>query len=71
MKKRLLSILLLIMGLSTINLMGQNAIGAKRYVLFEHFTNASCGPCASQNPVFEEFYSNHRTDARHITFHTS
>jgi hypothetical protein len=45
--------------------------GAKRYVLFEHYTNASCGPCATQNPVFEAFYEEHLIDARHIEFHTS
>lgn len=47
-----------------------SAQGAKRYVTFEHYTNASCGPCAVQNPVFEEFYEEHKSDIRHITFHT-
>ena len=27
---------------------------ATKYVLFEHFTQASCGPCASQNPGFQD-----------------
>jgi hypothetical protein len=26
---------------------------ADRYVLFEHFTNTCCGPCATQNPYFQ------------------
>ena len=30
---------------------------AKRYTLFEHFTQASCGPCAAQNPAFAAFFA--------------
>ena len=67
MKKNLfLFFLTLLMG-SALN---AQSIGAKRYALYEHFTNASCGPCASQNPVFEAFYEDHLIDARHIEFHT-
>lgn len=45
---------------------------AARFVLFEHFTQASCGPCAAQNPAFESGILNPNPDkVRHIAFHTS
>ena len=68
MKKLLL--LLLVVPLFSYSLNAQ-AVGAKRYTLFEHFTQASCGPCAAQNPIFAAFYGEHLADARHIAFHTS
>jgi hypothetical protein len=45
---------------------------APKYVLFEHFTQASCGPCAAQNPAFETniLQANPGT-VRHIAYHTS
>lgn len=47
MKKVLLASFL---GLST----GLGAVHAQqRLVLVEHFTQASCGPCASQNPALK------------------
>ncbi|MGB0838733.1 MAG: Omp28-related outer membrane protein [Chitinophagales bacterium] len=42
----------------------------KKYVLLEHFTNASCGPCADQNPAFDELYREHITNVHHISYHT-
>lgn len=42
-------------------------------VLIEHYTNAGCPPCASQNPVLEELTNtgdNHNKVA-HIAYHTS
>jgi hypothetical protein len=30
---------------------------SQRFVMFEEFTNASCGPCASQNPAFDALLS--------------
>lgn len=42
---------------------------AKKYVLFEHFTNTGCGPCASQNPAFRAFYEKNTDRAHHIAFH--
>jgi hypothetical protein len=30
-----------------------SAFGQNRLVLVEHFTQASCGPCASQNPALK------------------
>ncbi len=44
---------------------------ARRIVLFEHFTNASCGPCASQNPVFDaNIASKNNGNYLHIAYHT-
>jgi archaellum component FlaF (FlaF/FlaG flagellin family) len=46
-------VLLLVVGLLPVFLWGQ----AQRTVLIEHFTNASCGPCAAQNPDFHALLS--------------
>jgi hypothetical protein len=44
---------------------------ARRIVLFEHFTNASCGPCASQNPLFQEnIYEKNTGAILHLSYHT-
>ncbi len=41
-------------------------------MLFEHFTQASCGPCATQNPGFESTILNANPQTvRHIAYHTS
>ncbi len=43
-----------------------------KYVLFEHFTQASCGPCAAQNPAFKTtILDANPQKARHIAVHTS
>ena len=44
---------------------------ATRRVLFEHFTQASCGPCASQNPPFAALLANNTTKAVKIAYQTS
>ncbi|MFN3939689.1 MAG: hypothetical protein ACK4IY_03815, partial [Chitinophagales bacterium] len=44
---------------------------AKKYPLFEHFTQASCGPCASQNPFFSALYEENESRTHHIAYHTS
>ena len=45
---------------------------APKYPLFEHFTQASCGPCASQNPTFQaNIMDKNPGVARHIAYHTS
>lgn len=44
---------------------------AKKYPLFEHFTQASCGPCASQNPFFQAVYEANMSNMHHIAYHTS
>jgi len=59
----LLAILLMFMGFQSY---GQ---GAKKYVLYEHFTNTGCGPCAAQNPIFKQFYDANTDRAHHIAFH--
>jgi hypothetical protein len=44
-----------------------------RRVLIEHFTNASCGPCASQNPILNALLIDGDNPAKiaHIAYHTS
>lgn len=43
-----------------------------RHVLFEHFTNASCAPCAQQNPVFDTaILAKNLYYVKHVAFHTS
>ncbi|MCS6916711.1 MAG: Omp28-related outer membrane protein [Chitinophagales bacterium] len=45
---------------------------AFKYPLFEHFTQASCGPCASQNPGFQStILDPNPHSVRHIAYHTS
>lgn len=40
-------------------------------VVFEHFTNASCGPCAAQNPGLEAVMNNNKLKATSIKYHVS
>ena len=40
-------------------------------VVFEHFTNASCGPCASQNPGLEAVMNNNKLKATSLKYHVS
>ncbi|HAG05757.1 MAG TPA: hypothetical protein DCG68_02730, partial [Cryomorphaceae bacterium] len=44
---------------------------ATRLVLFEEFTQASCSPCASQNPAFNTLLSGNTTKAISIKYQTS
>lgn len=45
---------------------------APRYVLFEEFTQASCPPCAAQNPGFEaNILDKNPATVRQISYHTS
>ena len=44
---------------------------AKQYTMFEHFTQASCGPCATQNPAFQSVYVNNIANVHHVAYHTS
>lgn len=65
MKKALLTTFL---GLTT----GLGAIYAQqRIVLLEHFTQASCGPCASQNPALNALLDNNLTKVVAIKYQTS
>lgn len=45
---------------------------APHFPLFEHFSQASCTPCAQQNPTFQSTILNpNPLVVRHITYHTS
>jgi hypothetical protein len=63
MKKALLSSLILISGVT--------ASFGQRLVLLEHFTQASCGPCASQNPALNALLDNNTTKVVAIKYQTS
>ncbi|MDZ4682841.1 MAG: T9SS type A sorting domain-containing protein [Saprospiraceae bacterium] len=57
-------VLLLVVGLLPVFAWGQ----AQRTVLIEHFTNASCGPCAAQNPDFHALLSDNTTNVVAIKY---
>ena len=44
---------------------------AKKLIMFEHFTQASCGPCAAQNPAFQAVYIKNKHNVNHVAYHTS
>ena len=44
---------------------------AKHYAIFEHFTQASCGPCAAQNPAMQATLNANVGRVHHISYHTS
>ena len=44
---------------------------SQRFVLLEEFTNASCGPCASQNPAFDALLTANAAKCTSIKFHTN
>jgi Secretion system C-terminal sorting domain/Outer membrane protein Omp28 len=64
MKKTIIILSLLVSAAFTF---GQS----QRMVLAEEFTNASCGPCASQNPAFDALLNNNADIATSIKYHTS
>ena len=67
MKRVLLLVFVLGLLLPVQNLHAQ----ARKIVLFEHFTNASCGPCASQNPIFDQnIRSKNKGNYIHVAYHT-
>ncbi len=43
----------------------------QRMVLLEHFTQASCGPCATYNPLVKQYFDNTSTPAVAIKYQTS
>lgn len=50
----------------------QSEAQAPKYAMFEHFTQASCGPCAQQNPGFQSsILDPNPGTVRHIAYHTS
>jgi hypothetical protein len=68
MKKTTTTLALLVLLLQVYSAQGQ----AVKYVLFEHFTQASCGPCATQNPAFQDgILTNNVGTVHHIAHHTS
>ncbi len=68
MKKTLLLLLLLAFAAQP----REAAAQARKMVFFEHFTQASCGPCASQNPAFQEnIMESNKGSILHVAYHTS
>ncbi len=65
--------LLIIFALSALMLWADDGVAqtmTKKYVVFEHFTNASCPPCAIRNPIFKENFEKVQSSAHHIAYHT-
>lgn len=44
---------------------------SQRFILIEEFTNASCGPCAAQNPAFDALLSNNTSKCTSIKYHVN
>jgi hypothetical protein len=44
---------------------------SQRFVMFEEFTQASCGPCAQQNPAFDALLQANPTKCTSIKYHTN
>lgn len=44
---------------------------SQRMVMLEHFTQASCGPCATANPIIHNVLMNNQDIMTSINFHTS
>lgn len=64
MKRNLLIVASLLMLIS-LKVSAQN----ERILLFECFTNASCGPCASQNPALDALINNNADRIAAIKYH--
>ena len=62
--KKLITLLLLLMATSIFSYSQ-----TQRLVLIEEATNASCGPCASQNPGFDALLSQNRDKLTAIKYH--
>jgi len=65
MKKFYVSLSILIAMMGTVY--GQS----QRLVLFEEFTQASCGPCAQQNPTFDGLLNSNAAKCTSVKYHTS
>lgn len=69
MKKFTSTYILIVLGMLSATSFAQVA---KKYVIFEHFTQASCGPCASQNPAFQDnILKKNEGLIHHMAVHTS
>jgi hypothetical protein len=44
---------------------------SQRTALLEHFTQASCGPCATYNPLVKQYFDNNPTNRTAIKYQTS
>ncbi|MBK7028379.1 MAG: hypothetical protein IPH45_03855 [Bacteroidales bacterium] len=62
MKKLLLSFLVIILTTFTF-------AQTQRYIIVEEFTNASCGPCAAQNPAFQALMAANTSKCTYVTYH--
>ncbi|MFA6924613.1 MAG: Omp28-related outer membrane protein [Bacteroidales bacterium] len=66
MKNKIRLLIFISLAGFTVNSYGQ----ARKYVLFEHFTNTGCGPCAQQNPIFQKNILNkNKGKMFHIAYH--
>lgn len=63
MKRKLLLLLLLVPVLSIAQ--------TQRMVMVEHFSNASCGPCAAQNPALNTLLGNNTSKAVSLKYQVS
>ncbi len=66
MMKKYILIPLLLIGTSLLV-----SAQTQRLVLAEEFTNASCGPCASQNPAFDALLAANPTKITAVKYHTN
>ena len=64
MKKIIYSVILVLFIFTSLN-------AQTRKVLFEEGTNASCGPCASSNPILIAWLLNHPVQAISVMYHAS
>ena len=65
MKKNFLTICAMVV--LSVAVFGQS----QRFILFEEFTQASCGPCASQNPAFNALLNANTAKCTSIKYQTS
>ncbi len=63
--KRFYSLTLILLAVLSISLNAQYV----RRVIVEEATNASCGPCAAQNPTFQKWLSNHLDRVIPVIYH--
>ncbi len=63
---------ILLIALTSIILSAQAQNGARQFVLYEHFTQASCGFCGIYNADFhDEILENNQGNIHHISYHTA
>jgi len=66
--KRLTSFIFILAVIGSMSI--SDAFSAKRWVLIEEFTNASCGPCEAANPGFKAFLNSNDDKVIPIVFRT-